>query len=1640
MDSLNVETLSTKAHDLKTVIAAGKESFNSAVNCPDKPVTSATVFAREAYKIKDVTRPSVRTSSHNMGVSVAVSKRDLAAISTASQSSVSARLSQNIEPSVKHLKREKADTESSDLPAIDQSLIDSSKVVKTVLLQSYRFSPNLRTIARPVHGLQHSCRTAIWALSVLQLRKQQHDPQALAFPDDMVPLLVKACLFHDSGRQGDGKDTVEWEQASADNLREHLRNCGIGQSLAWQCGEAICNKDKPDACLHLPEEIQTLRSLLHDADTLEVMRVRERFYMDRLECFAACQDDKQRENYRSLATEVGKVIARQGDLWAPIALHYSKKSDEKFFHIDTAGLREDLKKQWEHHPSPLWYQLFSIGKQSDFIRALITPYAGEYLTEPPDSSFSLATLNPDKTGLYIDPVNQQFYAIKETSCELSARNQVLMANLARLLGITVPESFVHQEQGHCYVVSHVPGEWSGNLKGGQEVLQSLPLEQWARLLLINVIVGNERMLNSAWEGIELTPDGEPVMCHWDLAGLATRYLARDEAESVPGTDDFSSMPVLLKKLRDPHAPVMNSFPVKNPCVDILAQLDDDFLGHALQKILSQLDWQALNQLIEHSGFLPGDRSWLRQTIHDRIAWLTTRLPNTLAEGERVSMAEYKAIEAAGIRGGWLPVKGQDIRGGQICISQLLDASGQPITRMSLRLSQSAGNNLADNLALERGLHHLANKVQYINRALNSKYRDWRSDLTSLADECDALAKQLSKDKERWHVDDRGTINKTVTTLQDIIKKCRVSLTADQPSIEPLPEIALPLPAPVFPARVSSRLGEEAEATVQLAQFSHGFARLTRRSVSYFDEKQLLVSELTASPVRKVEFKTTVREGGSILFFPPNLPNALTFEHKLIITLAGHSKDVVEALFRELAGLGIHGERPTTGDLEEQWLDALADYHGCLGDMNRAAESNDNKLINTSKKMFLKEQLQLSDDALLDWEVHCRIRAGRLVHYLPGLPHGIMTNPAREFCLGHNINFVADQHRETGQILLDSLNNECALVSYGRRTHIGMKPFGSEGGMALRIKYDANYVFSRLMPVNQEEDKQGGEFRRKYTGAMAMMLKSEALGRLDGSVRANLNQLNQPFPELDAFARNQKIIAKSVGDYQRVLRGDRMQETHFSNPLSLLDELHIIQVGSAKDQYHLLQMLQQRYSHWPDGRPLEQLFRQSWLTCYYELTCGSSRVDRDIRYLIQLCGEDGIQLLLEQNPQLLQGKLESLDGMTLDGRKGVLCRFDLTGCSMNGTVFKSVHFVDCKVRTEQLSNVTVEEVSFVECSFEGERLSITILDNACFQPDRDNSRPEPSDKTKQQSRLIYQSCVNEQNEFNLNQWLTVMIKSKFLRCGLTPLDDLSRDILSRQVDTIIRDYPHKLCESIDVILRIQLINTGCAINFIRNNPQFYNHIINDVRDLYFDFRTSFLSNEDAWRARENLRKNIFFFNSNLYKNTPREAILELIINSINFVLFPLHDNEYIEFGINYSGVNDNNNCRKSISGQESVNTKNNSTSGPDLFDLDYNRAAFLLNIRQHQCFIDKFWKDCSEENQLTIAKYCLSHHIVAIGHPTTIEFMRLLTKNQEQSHWRADFATNMKKHKEKQQACNLLLEKRYGAGIRDETVIDESLPQ
>ena len=206
----------------------------------------------------------------------------------------------------------------------------------------------------------------------------------------------------------------------------------------------------------------------------------------------------------------------------------------------------------------------------------------------------------------------------------------------------------------------------------------------------------------------------------------------------------------------------------------------------------------------------------------------------------------------------------------------------------------------------------------------------------------------------------------------------------------------------------------------------------------------------------------------------------------------------------------------------------------------------------------------------------------------------MTNPAREFCCGHDINFCPDRQRDIEQVMIDSLKNEGALTSYVRRTDIGMKPFGNDAQMVKRVTCDTNYVFSQLRPVSPT-DEQEDMFRRTYRGAISMMFKPETVGRLDGSVFASLDHLDQPYPELDAPTRNLRIIARSTDDYQRVVQGgkEQEQETRFSNPLSLPDELEIIKFSSLDDQLHMLQTLRQRYRHWPDGRPLEQLVPKTW---------------------------------------------------------------------------------------------------------------------------------------------------------------------------------------------------------------------------------------------------------------------------------------------------------------------------------------------------------------------------------------------------------------------------------------------------------------
>ena len=267
----------------------------------------------------------------------------------------------------------------------------------------------------------------------------------------------------------------------------------------------------------------------------------------------------------------------------------------------------------------------------------------------------------------------------------------------------------------------------------------------------------------------------------------------------------------------------------------------------------------------------------------------------------------------------------------------------------------------------------------------------------------------------------------------------------------------------------------------------------------------------------------------------------------------------------------------------------------------------------------------------------------------------------------------------------------------------------------------------------------------------------------------------------------------------------------------------------------MQALKRRYSHWPDGRPLEALFQYSPSTRYYELTALFSRIPGNIKILIKACGEESLELLLQQNPGLLEGKLQSLDGLKIPNERlgPTLVGLDFKGCSMNDTKLKRTKFMDCQFTMEQLNDASLDEVTFQGCSFEGECFASSVLKNATFFPAELINNQQVTDSIPKLSQAISQSCINSQGQFNLELWLDVMEKSHYLRrlvvtksflesrvTGRRPMDETTKKILAEQIDNVASKHPERLQFIVKEIFRIRMDNIETISNFIKKNPEFH----------------------------------------------------------------------------------------------------------------------------------------------------------------------------------------------------------------------------
>ena len=240
-------------------------------------------------------------------------------------------------------------------------------------------SPNEKInpeLPRSSHGIQHVCRVAMYINVLANLYRKYNHPQALELTPNDIALLQIAALFHDAGRQANGKDY--WDQDSAIFVYYYLtRTLKEDHATAKLIAEAIANKDPliADYPLHFEininregdqiiwgfyegksPESNIFQDLLGDADRLDVIRSRDHFDAERLIFYKkiAVNNPIAFEDMARLITEVRSLIALGGDTYRAskqdIKLRYNKPCCYQLTLQDPSPLMHPIVYKFKNEP------------------------------------------------------------------------------------------------------------------------------------------------------------------------------------------------------------------------------------------------------------------------------------------------------------------------------------------------------------------------------------------------------------------------------------------------------------------------------------------------------------------------------------------------------------------------------------------------------------------------------------------------------------------------------------------------------------------------------------------------------------------------------------------------------------------------------------------------------------------------------------------------------------------------------------------------------------------------------------------------------------------------------------------------------------------------------------------------------------------------------------------------------------------------------------------------------------------------------------------------------------------------------------------------------------------------------------------
>ena len=246
------------------------------------------------------------------------------------------------------------------LTTLNKSQFDLSQVAQPLFEQTYlqpfkhstpptsnpkHFEILSDRIHRVTHGAMHASRVAAY-VKILHLFRVEHGDEAAMRVErvaktahltmtQLIHLLQIAGLFHDAAREDEGED--RWDQQSSEACFQFFKEQipELSENMAALLANAMSNKDNEEQFKKRALELQFseddardadyLRQLIHDADCLDIMRVRKTFKMRFLDLAKAEGLQTSADAIVQLVDQMRSLIHDQGDQYKDCSIEPHKE-------------------------------------------------------------------------------------------------------------------------------------------------------------------------------------------------------------------------------------------------------------------------------------------------------------------------------------------------------------------------------------------------------------------------------------------------------------------------------------------------------------------------------------------------------------------------------------------------------------------------------------------------------------------------------------------------------------------------------------------------------------------------------------------------------------------------------------------------------------------------------------------------------------------------------------------------------------------------------------------------------------------------------------------------------------------------------------------------------------------------------------------------------------------------------------------------------------------------------------------------------------------------------------------------------------------------------------------------------------------